>query len=333
MNKIFQSKLERLKDNYCQVKGQTFENFFCPILFKDENVPLCKAHIVNQAFTNSSRAWTIQREDVDNFFGSVFEADFVGIQFHENWNPGNTITDKKLLKRFNPKFFVDGKPVEFYVADSKIPENFTPVEFDNEGKTIRLGLKMSPKDMLAVMDKDWEITISKDLRIPTFVSLIKAAHLTLFEMLGYNYALTTGGYFVGHQILGKYFLQNSEKPKSEALENAYPFFREFAHMVRPIQSSAINFQGTITDRLMLICQGNNTPPWAFIVIIKTSQSLHAVMIPIFDQPDSVATFLRFLQDDNDSIETNLIRFEQDHWEINKESTKLPWPKNGVLYPK
>ena len=295
-------------------------------------MPLCKAHIINLAFADSSRDWTVQRKDVDNFYGSVFEADFVGIQYHENRNLGDTITDKKLSKRFNPKIFVDGEPEEFFVADSDIPEHFTRVEFDNDGEIIRLGLKMSPEDMLAAMGKNWEIAISKDVRIPALVSLIKAAHLTLFEMFGYHYALSTQGHFVGRQILGEFFLRHCEKRKPEVLNNAHPFFREFVHMVRPVLSWAINFQGTIADRRLLICKGNNTPPWAFIVLIKTSQSLHGVMVPILDQPDAVAKFIRFLQDDNDSIEVAVSRFEQDHWKIDKQSTKVPWPKSGSLYP-
>jgi hypothetical protein len=332
MNADVQSKLEKLRDDYSQIRGQPFGHFFCPILFKDEDVPLCQAHIVNLAFTDSARDWTVQRKDVDNFYGSVFEADFVGIQYHENRNLGNTITDKKLSKRFNPKILVDGEPVEFYVADGDIPKHFARVEFDNDEEITRLGIKMSSEDMLAAMGKNWEIAISKDVRIPALVSLIKAAHLTLFEMLGYHYALSTGGYFVGHQILGEFFLRNCEKPKTDVLKNAHPFFREFVHMVQPVQSSAINFQGTITDRQLFICKGNNTPPWAFIVFIKTSQSLHAVMVPILNQPDAVAKFIRFLQDDNDSIEAALGCFEQDHWKIIQESTKLLWPKSGILYP-
>jgi hypothetical protein len=151
-------------------------------------------------------------------------------------------------------------------------------------------------------------------------------------MLGYRYALSGGGHFVGRQILGEFFLLNHDKQKADVLKNAYPFFREFAHMVRPVESSGIDFQGTIADKQLLICKENSAPPWAFIVFLKMSRSSHAVMIPILDQPYAAAKFIRFLQDDNDSIEVALSRFEQDHWTINKDSTKLHWPKSGVLYP-
>ena len=141
-----------------------------------------------------------------------------------------------------------------------------------------------------------------------------------------------GGHFVGRQILGEFFLLNYDKRKADVVKNAEPFFREFAHMVRPVESSGIDFHGTTTDKLLLFCKENNTPPWAFIVFLKVSRSSHAVMIPIFDQPHAAAKFIRFLHDETDSIEVALGRFEQDHWTIDKSSTELRWPKSGVLYP-
>jgi hypothetical protein len=67
---------------------------------------------------------------------------------------------------------------------------------------------MHPTNVLTAAGKHWEIEISRDVRIPMMVSVIKAAHLTLFEMLGYRYALSLAGYFVGRQILGEFYLQN-----------------------------------------------------------------------------------------------------------------------------
>lgn len=332
MNADFQSKLDKLRADYAQLRGQPFAHFFCPILFKDKDVPLCEAHIVNLAFPDSSLEWTVQRKDVDNFYGSVFESEFITVQYYDDRNLSNAITDKKLSRLLKPRFLVDNKPVEHYVGDDDIPKGFTRAEFDNEGQSTPLVLKMSPEDVLAATGKSWEISISRDVRVPALVSLIKAAHLTLFEMLGYHYALSTGGYFVGRHILGEFFLQNRQNPKSEALKNALPFFREFVHMVRPVQSAGIDLQGTVTDNLLLLCRENDSPPWAFIVFVKTSKSLHAVMIPMFDRPDTVARFLRFLQNERDSIEVALTHFDKDHWKVNRESSNLPWPKEGVLYP-
>jgi hypothetical protein len=174
--------------------------------------------------------------------------------------------------------------------------------------------------------------MSKDLRIPALVSLIKAGHLSLFEMLGYRYALSAGGYFVGRDILGEFFLQNLNKPKSEVLKNAYPFFREFVNLVRPIQSTKLNLQGTITDGSILICRDNSGSAWALITFIKTSQSLHAVMVPILERDKSAAKFISFLKDKNESLEVSYCQYKLGQWNLANESFKLLWPKTGTLYP-
>ena len=75
-------KLERLGLDYEEVSGRPFDHFFCPILFRDEDVELCKGHIVGQVFGGRER-WTVQRKDVDNFYGTAFEADFAHIRFGE----------------------------------------------------------------------------------------------------------------------------------------------------------------------------------------------------------------------------------------------------------
>ncbi len=332
MKAYVKSKLEELRSDYIQVKGQPFAHFYCPVLFRDDDVPLCQAHIINYAFPNSARTWTVQRSDVDSFYGSNFEADFIAIQYAENGSPGKTLVDKTLSKRFRPRILVDDEPVDYFVAQGNVPEYFTQIEFDHDGQSVRLGLKMPPEDVLATAKQKWEIEIDKDVRIPALVSLIKAAHLTLFEILGYRYALSAGGHFVGRQILGEFFYQNRGKLRPEVLKNAFPFFREFAHMVRPVQSCPLDFQGTITDRQLLICKKAGDSPWALIVFIRTSQSLHTVMVPVLDQPDAVATFMDFLQNENDSIEISFCCFKQGHWEIDKETAELAWPKTGILYP-
>jgi hypothetical protein len=332
MSENIQLRLVKLRADYNQLRESPFSYFYCPILFKDENVPLCRGHIINLAFPNSARNWVVQRQDIDNFFGSIFESDFTAIKYNGVQILGNTIVDKNLSKKFEPKILMDDNPVDFYIARDNVPKQFTRLKFDNDGKEIQLAVKMQPEEFMEKLGRKWEIAIEKDIRIPAMVSLIKSAHLTLFSLLGYSYALSTSGYFVGNDILGKFFQQNYDKEKSDVLDNAHSFFCEFAAMVRPIQSSGVSIRGTITDNLMLICKDEIGLPWAFIVFVRISQSLHAVMIPILEQPGSVSKFIGFLKDENENVSVNFARFNQDHWSVDKGSTTLVWPKTGILYP-
>jgi hypothetical protein len=330
MSDGMKSKLERLRADYAEVRGYEFAHFYCPILFRDEDVPLCRAHLVNEAFQNSSRAWTVQRQDVDSFYGSRFEADFISIEYHtEGLSPDQVLVDKKLTKRYSPQILADDQNVDHFVTQDDVPEKFTPVQFISDEQSLQLGLKISPEDSSTVTE--WEIGINKDVRLPALVSLIKSAHLTLFEMLGYRYALSAGGVFIGRDILGKFFLENRDQPKARVLENASHFFQEFVHMVRPVEMASSDLQSTIADGKMLICRGSGYA-WALIVFIRTSSKLHVVMIPVFDRPDAVARFLSFLENENDSIEVMPCFYGQGQWEIAKEMYRLTWPKEGNLYP-
>jgi hypothetical protein len=100
MNAATQAKLESLRTDYVQVQGRPSVHFFCPVLFRDEDVALCQAHIVNRAFSGSARSWTVQRKDVDSFYGSAFEADFLAIQYHEGLTPDEVLGNRELSRKF-----------------------------------------------------------------------------------------------------------------------------------------------------------------------------------------------------------------------------------------
>ena len=332
MNDFVKTKVEELRADYTRIKGEPFAHFYCPILFKDEETPLCQAHIINQAFTDSARACTVQRADVDSFYGSRFEADFIDIQTFRDPSPLEILTHKKHSKRFSSKILLDNEPVEFFFGGSQVPEQFTQIKLEGKDLSVPFGLKMHPTDVKAAEGKHWEIEISRDVRIPMMVSVIKAAHLTLFNMLGYSYALSPAGQFVGHDILGKFFLKNRRKSKAEVLKSARPFFREFVNMVRPLISCGFDSQGTVIDRTFYMCMGSSGSAWAMIVFVKTAHIIHGVMMPVFEKAEQAVTYLDFLNNGNESIQVAICRFENDRWEISKETKPLNWPKSGTLYP-
>ena len=189
MNKNIESRLARLRADYSQLRGFPFSYFYCPILFKDEDVPLCEGHIVNLAFPDTARNWVVQRQDVDNFYGSIFESDFVALRYKGGQIAGNAIIDNELSKKFEPKILLDDKPVEYYVARGEVPKQFTRLEFDNEGKVVQLAVKMHPEEFMEKLGQKWEVSIEKDIRVSAMVSLIKSAHLTIFWVSFFNKTL------------------------------------------------------------------------------------------------------------------------------------------------
>ncbi len=114
MNKFVDSELKRLKEDFTEATGRPFDHFFCPIMFRDEKTKLCRAHIINDAFDNSARDCTVQRSDVDSFYGSRFEADFVDTANYKKLSLAEILTDSAMAKRFNAKVLLDGQPVDYF---------------------------------------------------------------------------------------------------------------------------------------------------------------------------------------------------------------------------
>lgn len=332
MNTETRRKLANLRTDFESVTGSSFNHFYCPFLYRDEEVPVCKGHIVNYGFSNSSRRWTVQRADVDHFFGAFFESDFLGIQYREGVTPAQVLLNKELSKRYPPQILVNGKPVEHFMARGPVPPQFSEVVIQGTGKEVRLGLKIHPAELIASSVTTWEIEIAKDVRLAALVSLLKAAHLTLFDMLGYRYALSAGGYFLGFTALGDFFLKNAASDKANVLRIADRHFRQFVHMVRPVGSEAPGLKGTVVDRLVYLCKTSHATPWAFVVFVRTSRSLHAVLCPVFEQADAIVRFLQFLENTNEHIEAFPCEFRGDKWAVSKKSLTLNWTKTGILYP-
>ena len=323
-------RLRDLRADFKEVMGEPFHHFYCPVLFLDDEAELCKAHIVNAVFAGSTR-WTVQRKDVDNFYGHVFESDFVDIR-HRGHRPDDVLADLELSKRLRPQVVVDGRRIEHYVvAEGPVPNQYSPFVVDGRSGPVRLALKIDPTETMALEDANWQILVEKDLRIPALVSLLKAAHLTMFDMLGYRYALSPGGHLLGREVLGEFFLTNAGRSKPDVLASARDYFRNLVHAVRPVLDGASTLRGTAADRMVYMCRTRSVN-WGMIVLIRTAVSLHAVLVPVFQDAVGAQLFGDFLSGPDERIEAHLTKYEGDRWLAAKEPTVLAWPKVDVGYP-
>jgi hypothetical protein len=324
-------KLPDLAEDYARVTGKPFEHFFCPILYADHDVELCEAHIVNEAFGASSR-WTVQRKDVDGFYGSIFESDFVDMK-HRGRGISAAMTDRAVAKRLKPQVVVNGRSVDYYTATGPVPPEHTRLTLVGPQGQIPIVLKLRPEEVAALKTAPWRLEIAKDLRIAALVSTLKAAHLTLFQMLGYRYALSPGGRFLGDSVLGRFFLKNAGRPKAAVLAAAHAHFREFAHMMRPLPDMPESFKGTAEEQAVWVWESGGIR-WGMVVMVRTTPGpLHAVLVPIMTSPVAAETFMRFLQGSSDErITARLTYFRGDHWEGAMETVTHHWPKTGMLYP-
>jgi hypothetical protein len=327
MNEAGLRKLSALRANYYSVAGRACEHFFCPLLFSDEATRVCRGHIINEKFRGSDPAWTIQRADVDGFFGTHFEEPFLALQEHGRHDLVDILADPTLHRILEPKLMIAGKEVpHYYPNKEEVPPRFVSLEIARTDKPpVKLGLKLSPSEAFAKTGEQWEVVVERDLRLVALVSVLKAAHLTFFELMGYQYALSAGGHFLGHDILGRFFLANHGRSRRVIHNHARDHFREFVNLVRPILRAPAEITGTISDQWLYLCTGE-PHPWAFLIFVRTGTDLHGVVVPILEDEVGALRFLEFLKNPARSIEVKLARLVEEHWEVAPNASCLNWPE-------
>ena len=327
MNEKLAKSVALLREDYTREEGQPFKHFFCPILFKDERVPLCMGHVVNKAFGAETIA---QRADVDAFYGSMFEADFQTFISADARPLSEAFFDNAIRKKIRPKLEVNGESVEMYVNKGDIPEGHTPFFVEDGEKSKDMVIKTASADVLKALEARWQMVFEKDFAVAAAASLIKASHLTLFYLLGYQYALSVAGRFIGG-LLGDFFVQNQGKIGNEIRQEALAYFGCYANMVRPMAPSENLPQGTVEGGRAFWCEGSSGNPFAIGVCIRTKHMAHGVLIPASDDAESVATYFDFMRNSNESIciRPGTISREKG-WGAEPETARIIWPKAGIV---
>ena len=93
----------------------------------------------------------MQRTDVDNFYGSIFEGDFVDIQYGSQ-SPEQVIVNPDLSKRLRPEF-LGGEVVKHFVARGPVPDHFTEAVVGGPCGAIRVGLGITPRPCVVCNDE------------------------------------------------------------------------------------------------------------------------------------------------------------------------------------
>src|SRR5262249_32710497 len=123
-------QLAKLRADHANVEGHPFENFLCPMLLRDERVPLCLGHIINEALPNSYRGTVVQRQDVDNFYGSHFEAEFTSRFQLMKMDPSDALANPDMSRRIRPRILVNGEKWQHYADQQVVPRGHTRIELD-----------------------------------------------------------------------------------------------------------------------------------------------------------------------------------------------------------
>ncbi len=154
-------------------------------------------HILPHAIQMASRATVIQRADVDNDFGKL-EAElssFLNRPYYEV---------KEFYKRARGLTITgsDGIPLEAFFASKKSAPPFPQVALtDKKGKIIATPFVRTSMDRAVEFDGPVDVQGEISFSIPALtVSLVKAAHLALFKLLGYDWVFHAAGQYVANRL-------------------------------------------------------------------------------------------------------------------------------------
>lgn len=220
-----------------------------------------------------------------------------------------------------PRIKLGETTIEHFVPTGPVPADFTEAIVNSPRGSARLALKIAPGVIRESVQK-LNIEITKDIRLEAIASLLKAAHLTLFDMLGYRYALSAGGVLVG-EILGAFFLNNRYVDRSVAKNQARNHFAEFANLVRPVSAVTDGTLETPKDGFIYICESDYR--WGLIVFLRTAARVHAVLTPYLESPDAAARFVRFLKGSGGMLEVRRCIFEDGVFKAASQTEQVNWP--------
>lgn len=296
--KPFGTNIKHMNADYESVTGKPFRHFFCPILHVDENVRLAKGHVVPKSLGGTARV--LQRKDVDQGFGSFFEAEAAdAIQEGLDGNPvevlfgGNPDEMKKLSRRFSIRLLFEG-------TDKPINARYRTVGDD-------AGFSVATGDMAAALgERDGQrtlrgaVSLELDARSSILVTCLRTSHLAWFRLCGYPYVFSNEGIFVAWVLRSFYekFIEPRYGPNrskkgsliSEQVKREVDgYCLQFANCIRPFPESALEMFSEATQlgtqdtgRFLALWDGDQI--YGKISILKLGNQRIAVMTPDITDP-------------------------------------------------
>jgi hypothetical protein len=314
--------------------GAPFEHFYCPMLMKDEPAELILGHVVNEKFEDVPEFKITQRKDIDGWYGSMFEADFLNlVRFQERTVHDENLFEGKPPPALKPVITVGGEPLDYYHL--KDPDN-TPInehtlmEINRKnGEFLRIALKKTAEEVMALQNLKWQTEVFADCRIAAVVSVIKAAYLTLFWKLGYRYVLSTAGLSIGRELLGRFYLENRGRSRQQVQAAAAEYFRPYFNMVRPAEPTGEHApRGTIEDNRVFIWLGSSGLGLGIGVFVRVNKRLNCVLMPAYAEHERAQVYMDFLRNDKHElwVRDGVFDEQKDQWEANPRRVPVLWPK-------
>jgi len=321
-------RIAACRADYEAYTGKPCSHFVCPILGRDEDVEMCRGHMVT---LGSPEIWVPQRKDVDNFYGSVVEADLATIVEDRGKHPWQLLLDPKRQRKHKFRMELGGEVVQHYIPrpDHDPVPGHTRIEIRNKDdqSICDIGMKVSPDKFLEAMNTRLELIVERDFRPSVVAAMLKASHLTMFRMLGYDHVDSPGGRFVGDIL--KTFFEKHKGSHAAAKEDVERYFSQFTTMIAPLVVRGDDFlPGTAENNVLISCFAATEGVFAIGVIVKVKQDRFCVFLPT-DCRKSINVYFSFLKEPPPFVTTKITQYcdgsdgKGSRWEVTKDTRQIP----------
>ncbi len=303
-------RVEALRANYEAEVGRPFEHFYCPILHVDEGTELLKGHVINEKL--GYNVWVPQRKDIDSFYGTAAEADFIAAVQDHSKTALQKWLDPKMNRQHRPQLMLKGEEVQHYFTEkpASVPVGHTSLKMVGPaGETLcNFAIKKSPEELKSLQVETCQIVVNQDYRPAVIASVLKAAHLTMFHLLKYRHVFSPAGLYLA-SILREYFLKygRDRKKKNKAALAAH--FRPYASMISPmILKNKEALRGTAIDNRLMLCIGATEGIFASGAVVPAGgEDAFCVFLPQ-GEGKTIDTYLGFLREPPPSFLARFVHF-------------------------
>ena len=291
------TNLEQLNSDFESATGMQFKHFYCPILHEDEDVPLSSGHVVPKSL--GGRTKVKQRSDVDNNFGSFFEAEVAdAIRLGLDGNPLDIVDRcdptemKELARRFELNLLIEG-------ADKPVKAKALKLRGEH-------GLYVRDQDLRESLGGDYggdvhtgSIEIRLDSRSSILVTSLRASHLAWFRLCGYRYVFSNEGLVVASVLRNIYeqifVLRRKSGGKKgpllsqEVKGKVNEYCLQFANFCRPAPESLMadmpdEIRNGTPDTGWFIALWDGDQIYGRISVVKLGNQYVAILTPVITDP-------------------------------------------------
>ena len=199
---------------------------------------------------------------------------------------------------------------------------------DSSDRTIaNVSLKVSPERLVEAEDDQLALVLERDYRPSVIASMIKAAHLTLFKIMGYEYVFSASGFWLA-DILRSFF-QKHDGSHGVSDADVKQHFLPFENLLAPLVVRNDDwFRGTVDDSMFLSLLTGRDEVFALGVILRAGKDRFCIFVPT-DCGKTINTYVSFLNEPPSSVRAKATRFrapsegDSGAWEVDKNDLRLP----------